>query len=38
MNTNQTADGGVKAIEAREKAAKMLQRRFNIAPMMDGTD
>jgi hypothetical protein len=35
MKANQTDGDSVKATALREKSTKMLQRRFNIAPMME---
>jgi hypothetical protein len=38
MSANQAAGDGFKATATREKTTKMLQRRFNIAPMMEWAD
>lgn len=36
MSANQAAGDNVRAPAMREKTTKVQQRRFNIAPMMDG--
>jgi len=38
MSANLTVGDSVKATATPEKTTKILQRRFNIAPMMEWTD